>query len=228
MAKGSVSRKQLLKEPDQFITFSGKLIEFAKTHQKTILVCLGTLTLLLLIFLTVRQVSNRNENRASQRIEKAAAKYTAALQDTDAKTAYERVKDDFNEIFNEFGSKNAAKIARIIYGDISYNAGDADTAVDMYTRALDDFSQSPALKNIVLNGLGYAYLLKNEYPSAIRYFEMISDDKEKSMRSDALFNLAWLYKITGEKERSIALYKTLLSDFPDSMYGDLLREKIRG
>jgi hypothetical protein len=35
MAKGSATRKQLLKEPDQFITFSGKLIAFGRSNLKT-------------------------------------------------------------------------------------------------------------------------------------------------------------------------------------------------
>lgn len=226
MAKGAATRKQLLKEPDQFITFSGKLIAFGRTHLKTILIGTGSILALLLILATVRQISDRNESIASERVEKAVAKYSAALQDTDPKTAYGRVKTDFNDLFDNYGSKNAVKIARIIYGDISFNAGDADTAIAMYTHALDDFSQSPALKNIVLSGLGHAYVLKNEYPQSIRHFETISADEEPTMKSGALFNLAWLYETTGEKEKSTALYKQLLADFPDTMYGDLVREKI--
>jgi tetratricopeptide (TPR) repeat protein len=227
MAKGAATRKQLLKEPDQFITFSGKLIAYGRTHLKTILIGAGSILVLLLVVATVRQISSRNENIASERVEKAVAKYSAALQDTDPNTAYDRVKTDFNDIFDNYGSKNAVKIARIIYGDISFNAGDADTAISMYTKALDDFSQSPALKNIVLSGLGHAYILKNEYPQSIRYFETISTDRESTMKSGSLFNLAWLYEATGQKEKSTALYEQLLADFPDTMYGDLVREKIK-
>ena len=227
MAKGATTRKQLLKEPDQFITFSGKLIAYGRTHLKTILICTGSILALIVVAATAQQISNRKENSASERIEKAVARYSAALQDTDAKTAYERVKTDFKDIFNNYGSKNAVKIARIIYGDISYTAGDADTAISMYTKALDDFSQSPALKNIVLSGLGHAYILKNEYPQSIRHFETISTDQELTLKSGSLFNLAWLYEATGEKEKSIALYEQLLADFPNTMYGDLVREKIK-
>lgn len=227
MAKGAATRKQLLKEPDQFITFSGKLIAYGRTHLKTILICTGSILALLLVVATARQISNRNENIASERVEKAVTKYSAALQDTDSKTAYDRVKTDFKDIFENYGSKNAVKIARIIYGDISYTAEDADTAISMYTKALDDFSESPALKNIVLSGLGHAYILKNEYPQSIRYFETISTDQELTLKSGSLFNLAWLYEATGEKEKSIALYEQLLADFPDTMYGDLVREKIK-
>ena len=228
MAKGAATRKQLLKEPDQFITFSGKLIAFGRSNFKMILIAAGILVALLLTVATVRQVSNRNENRASELVENAVAKYSAALQDTNPKTAYDRVNTDFTHIFDKYGSKNAVKIARIIYGDISYHAADADTAIAMYAQALDDFNQSPALKNIVLSGLGHAYVLKKEFPQSIRYFEMISADKEKAMKSGALFNLAWLYEATGEKEKSTALYKQLLADFPDTMYGDLVREKVSG
>lgn len=228
MAKGAATRKQLLKEPDQFITFSGKLIAFGRSNLKTILICTGSVLALLLAVATAHQISDRNENRASELVEKAVAKYSAALQDTNPETAYDRVKTDFTEIFNEYGSKSAVKIARIIYGDISYNAGDADTAITMYTQALDAFNQSRALKNIVLSGLGHAYLLKKEYPQSIHYFEMISADNEKTMKGGALFNLARLYEETGEKEKSTTLYKQLLADFPDTMYGDLVREKVNG
>jgi hypothetical protein len=79
MAKGAATRKQLLKEPDQFITFSGKLIAFGRTHLKTILICAGGILALLLVVATARQISNRNENIASERIEKTVATYSAAL-----------------------------------------------------------------------------------------------------------------------------------------------------
>ncbi|MGD8701876.1 MAG: tetratricopeptide repeat protein [Desulfosarcina sp.] len=226
MAKGSTTRKQLLKEPDQFITFSGKLIAFGQAHLKTILIGAGSFFALVLAAAVIGQISDLNENRASEGVEKAMATYSAALQDTDAKTAYDRVKADFNDLFKKYGSKNATKIARILFGSISYNAGDADTAIAMYTHALDDFGQNSALKNIALNGLGQAYILKQQYSEAIRHFEMISADGGKMLQSGALFNLAWLYDRTGDKPKSTALYKQLLAEFPDSMYGDLVREKI--
>lgn len=228
MAKAAATRKQLLKEPDQFITFSGKLIAFGRSHTKTILICAGSILALLLTVAVAHRISERNENQASERVEKALTDYSAALADTDQKTAYEQVKTDFTEIFDQYGNKNAVKIARIRYGDISYDAGDADTAIAMYAQALDDFKASPALKNIVLSGLGHAYLEKKEYPQSIRYFEKLSEGSEKTMKASALFNLAWLYESAGEKDKRDALYKQLVADFPDMLYGDLVREKING
>jgi tetratricopeptide (TPR) repeat protein len=210
------------------MTFTGSLIAFGKSHLKVILSCAGVVFLSLIIVATVNQVSMRNEKKASASVESAVAKYSLLLQDKDAKTAFDQVKDDFNAIFNEYGSKYAAKVARIVYGDLSYSAGDADTAIAMYSQALDYFNQFQGLNNIILSSLGHAYLLKKDYPQSIRHFEMISASQEKTLRSDALFNLAWLYEATGEKERSLAQYKKILADFPDTLYGDLINEKING
>lgn len=226
MAKGAATRKQLLKEPDQFITFSGKLIAFGRSHLKAILLGTAVILALLIAVTVVRQISDRNENQASEQIEKMMARYSAAVQDTDPETAYDRVKTDFAGILEAHDATNAAKIARIVYADISYHGGDAETAIAMYEQALDDFNQSAALKNIILSGLGHAYVLKEEYPESIRYFEMISASEEKTMKSGALFNLAWLYETTGQKDKSTAMYKQLLADFPDTMYADLVKERI--
>ncbi|MGA6927139.1 MAG: hypothetical protein WBY88_15730, partial [Desulfosarcina sp.] len=171
MAKGAATRKQLLKEPDQFITFSGKLIAFGRSHLKAILIGTGVVLALLIAVTIMRQMADRNENRASEKVEQVIAGYSAIIRDTDPKTAYERVRSDFTDVFDAYGATSAVKVARIVFGDISYHGEDADTAIAMYTQALEDFNHAPALKNIILSGLGHAYLLKNEYPEAIRYFE---------------------------------------------------------
>ena len=89
---------------------------------------------------------------------------------------------------------------------MSYSAGDADAAITMYNRALDDFDQFQGLKNIILSGLGHAHLLKNEYPQSIRFFEMISTSQEKTLRNDAL--LTWRGFMTRLVKKNAVLHNT--------------------
>ncbi|MFO7643495.1 MAG: tetratricopeptide repeat protein [Desulfosarcina sp.] len=228
MAKGVSTRKQLLKEPDQFITFSGKLIAFGRSHFKVLSITAGCLLALLVIAATVYQVSERNEKKASEQIERVLAQYAAALRESNPKRAHEQVKSEMNQMLGTHGSKKALHLIRVLYADISYRAGDSDTAIAMYSRALDDFKNEPALKNTLWSGLGYAHVQKEEYPPAIGYFEMIAAGSEKTLRSDALFNLAWLYEATGEMEKSRDLYRQLQAEFPNMIYNELVREKISG
>ena len=78
----------------------------------------------------------------------------------------------------------------------------------------------------MLSGLGHAYLLKGVHADAIRCFETLSRDEETTMKRGALFNLAWLYDKAGEKEKSRASYEALLAEYPNTIYGDLVKEKI--
>lgn len=225
MAKKALTRKQLLKEPDGFISFSGRLIEFGRQNQTRLLVAVGSLLALLLVVVAVNQVTARSARQASDMVEKTMTKYAAALADTDAQTAYDRVKPDFEALFDQHGGTPAANVARIVYGDISYAAGDAETAIVMYERALKDFEPSPALKNLVISGLAHANQLKQAYPASIQYYTMLADGDDATLKSDALFNLFCLYQQTGEAEKSRAMADRLIADFPGSPYESLISEK---
>lgn len=228
MAKKTATRKQLLKEPDQFITFSGRMIAFGRSHVKLILTTAGVLVAVLLTVVSVRQMAERNELKASAQVEKVIAKYTQALSETNPEEAYHEVKTDFQEIFDQYGSNASVNVARIFYGDISYLANDGDTAIGMYQKALEDFGDTPALKNLLLSSLSHAYLLKGKDLEAIHTFEKIAAGEEATLKSGALFNLASLYEASGDTEKSSALYKQLLAEFPNSLYGDVVKEKING
>ena len=227
MAKKPLTRKQLLKEPDQFITFTGRLIEFGKSNLKPILIGVGALIVMLVVIVAVNQISQRNERLASEMVEKVMATYSAALADTDAKTAYDRVKPEFESLFDQYGGKKAAILARIVYADICYRAEDADAAIAMYTHALDDFGQTGAMKNIVLSGLAHAHQLKGDRSAAIQYYSMIAEGEDPTLKSDAMFNLSCLYEADGKIEKRNAILDRMIADFPGSPYEELAKEKTR-
>lgn len=228
MAQGAIPRKQLLKEPDQFITFTGRLIAFGRSHRRAILVGTGGLLALLLVVTTINHLADRKERQATDQYRQLLATYAAAREETDANTAYERVKADAAAYFDRFGATQAASAARITFGDISYHGGDADTAISMYRHALEGAGQTTSMQNIILNGLAHALMAKGNDAEAIPYFEMIVEGGEKTMQADALFNLARLYAASGNQAKSDAAYQRLLADFPDTPYRDVVRESIGG
>jgi len=84
------------------------------------------------------------------------------------------------------------------------------------------------MKNQILNGLAYSFEAKNDLQSAVEHFEMLVADKEAVSRDDALFNLGRLYNALGDKAKSRDSYGKILSDYPDSIYLKLAKEKISG
>ena len=74
MAARKKSRKELLKKPDEFITFSGKLIRFVADYQKHISYTLCAVVAVALVIIGYQFFAQRSEAKAFSMLEKTMAK----------------------------------------------------------------------------------------------------------------------------------------------------------
>jgi tetratricopeptide (TPR) repeat protein len=222
------TRKELLKEPDEFITISGKLIGFIVEHKNQITYALGLIVALALIFSGYRFFSIRSENKASALLDQGLAKYEKFKNDKQPVVAYDQVSADFQLILDKYGSKKNGKIARLTYANICYKAGKYEQAIELYKKSLTDFEKHPTIHNQVVGSLGYAYEQQADYASAVSYFEPLSSTPDTIMRGEALYHLGWLYDKLGQTEKSKEAYKKIVSDHQDFIYIDLVKERMSG
>ena len=228
MAKKRITRKQLLKGPDEFISFSSKLLQFAIKYKVQISFALGAIALLVIVVSGIRYFSNRAENRAFALLEQAIAGYDSIVKNDGPEKACRDIGQDFDFIIKKYSRRDAAKLARLIYANICYNAGDYEKATALYDKSLKDFKNYPLIKTLILNGIAYNHEEKNDYKAAANYFEMIVSQSGAIMKDEALFNLGRLYAATGENEKSTAAFKKIISDYTDSIYIELARERVSG
>ncbi len=223
-----VTRKQLLKEPDEFLTFSRRLLLFVLENKVKIATGLGAFFAVIIVFSGIQYFSDRAEDKAFALIGQGVDKYETLLKDDGPEKAYTDVQSDFQLILDKYSEKNAGKLARIIYADICYNAGNADKAIELYDKAIQEVENDASFKNLVLSGLAYAHEAKKDYKTAIRYFETIANGNDPLMKDEAFFNLGRLYAETGEGEKSMNAFKTIVSDYTDSLYLELAKERVAG
>lgn len=226
--KPKKTRKELLKEPDEFITISGKLIGFIVEHKNQITYALGIIVALALIFSGYRFFSIRSENKASALLDQGLAKYEKLKNDTQPVEAYDQVSADFQLILDKYGSKQNGKIARLTYANICYEAGKYEQAIELYKISLKDFEKLPSIHNQVVGSLGYAYEQQADYASAVSYFKQLSSAPDTVMRGEALYHLGWLYDKLGQTEKSKEAYNKIISDHQDFIYIDLVKERMSG
>ena len=222
------TRKELLKEPDEFITISGKLIGFIVEHKNQLTYALGLIVALALIFSGYRFFSIRSENKASALLDQGLAKYEKFKNDKQPVEAYDQVSADFQLILDKYGSKKNGKIARLTYANICYKAGKYEQAIALYKKSLKDFEKHPAIHNQVVGSLGYAYEQQADYANAVSYFESLSSTPDTIMRGDALYHLGWLYDKLEQTEKSKEAYNKIVSDHQDFIYIDLVKERMSG
>ena len=226
--KRKKTRKELLREPDEFMTISGKLIGFAVDHKNQLAYALGIIVILALIISGYRFFSIRAENNAAALLDKSLTKYNSLKADKQPDEVYGEVSADFQFILDKYKGKESAKLARIIYANICYNAGKYKQAIELFKTALTDFAKYPMIRQQILSNLGYAYEQEKDYSTAVGYFEKISTAPEPIMRDEALFHLGRLYDKLGENEKSREAYNKILTDHQDFIYIDLVKERMSG
>jgi tetratricopeptide (TPR) repeat protein len=228
MAKKSISRsrKRDLNDPDEFISFWTKTVDFVTAHKVQVSCALGFLLVLLIVAATVLYFLKQSENKAFSLLEKGIDKYQTLLKTETPENAYKDAEKAFEKIIKKYSGREGGKLASLFYADMSYDAKDYDKAISLYKPLLEEFKDKPFLKNLVLNGLGYSYEAKKNYQTASMYFERVATDQNYPIKDEALFNLGEMYAATGNKDKSKNAFKKILSDYPESMYTEIVKEKM--
>ena len=222
------TRKELLKEPDEFITFSGKLIAFATEHKTQLTYALGIIAALAVIISGIRFFSIRSENNAAALLDKTLFEYNSIKAEKTSAEVFSEVSEDFELILQKYGGKNNGKLARLIYANLCYDAGKYEQAIDLYKASLTDFEKQPLIYHQILSSLGYAYEQKKDYSTAAGFFEKIVSAQGATTRDEALYNLGRLYDELGQTEKSREAYKKIISDHQDFIYIELVKERLSG
>ncbi len=226
--KRKKTRKELLREPDEFMTISGKLIGFALDHKNQLTYALGIIVALALIISGIRFFSIRSENNASALLEKSLTKYNSVKAEKKPDEVYGDVSADFQLILDKYKGKESAKIARLTYANICYDAGKYKQAIELYKTALTEFVKYPMIHFQILSNIGYAFEQEADYTTAVSYFEKISSAPEPILREEALYHLGRLYDKLGENEKSREAFNKILTDHQDFIYIDLVKERMSG
>lgn len=223
-----VTRKQLLKEPDEFITFSGKLINWL-TEYKQQAILAGVVIVVLFAGIAGFQAYSRHaENRAAALLAESLTQYQTDLKANGPVKAYQSVEKKFTQILDDYASRSMGKIAGVEFANICYRAGEYDKAIALYTKAESEFGDDPTYRNLILSSLGYAYEGKKDYASAAKYFEMLTTSGSNAMKDLNLYSLASVYEKMGDKEKSKVTFARIVADFPNSMYLEVAKEKSMG
>jgi len=223
--KKRVTRKELLKEPDEFITITGKIIQFARTYQNQLIYGLAAVVFIVAVVSGVRFYSNWQEGKAYDSLEKAMSQFE---KNRSEKAGLNEAKQRFQNIAENYSRYHGGKLARVMYANLCYETDDIDSAVTAYTEALDDFSDDPSVGLFIQSSLGYVYEAKKDYQTAVSYFEKVATAPREFLKDEALYNLGRLYGQLGDAEKSKNAFEKILSDHPDSLYIELVRESTAG
>ena len=228
MAAKRLTRKQLLKEPDEFLTLTQRVFEWIKANPRQMIIGAGIVIGVFALAAGYRYFNARRTLEASRLLSQGLATYQQQLTAGDQEKALEAVRPDFEKLVKEFSGKPAGRLGQIYYGQILLKAKKPEEAETLFQRAWSEYGSDPALTNIILSGLAQAYLQAGDKKAATAQFEKIVAGSDTLNKDEALFQLGLLYLESDQAEKSKEMFTQLSENFPNSIYAEMAREKTAG
>jgi predicted negative regulator of RcsB-dependent stress response len=211
--KKKITRKELLKRPDEFLTLSTQILNWVKDNYLKVIWLGSGVVLLLILFFGYSAYETRQERRAHE-------KYFTIQELTDSNQKIKQLE----ALVKDYPRTKAAFASWVTLGQIYYQKKDFPRAAWAYRSVLNQGKFSPSFKVLILEDLAYAYEEKGDLQQAAKILSELSGEKENLLKEDILLSLARVYQKMGKSQEAKATYQKFLQSFPKSTYVPMVKD----
>lgn len=206
-----------LKQPDQFISFWGRVYNYYLRHQNHFYI--GILTLVVIGAAIWGWSAFRDYQEKT-----AWTRYEAIAASADPQAQPEQSLKPLTELVEERSGSKAGDQARLELASLSAEQGDYDQAVKYYLAFLDNLDRDDSLRPAVADALGHCFEALGKYDEAAQWYATVSRDKK--LGPLGLWGLGRVQEMAGKKKEALITYKKLIQDFPDSIYVSPVHDRV--
>lgn len=228
VAEKKLSRKELLNEPDEFISTTGQVINFAKDNPRMLIGIVVGFVLALVIGLGYYAHQSRKEARSHELFQLALRTYEKEIAGVNqpGKQELDRLLAEFDLISRDYSGFINGDLALLYCGHILYKAGDYSSALDRYTKTQSTSLAKLGFGPLIQYNLAQTLFASKNYDKAITLFEQFSRDTTSPYRREAHVNIARIYESMGKTKEAVQAYKQYLKIFPEAPDADFVKARI--
>ena len=216
MAKKRVTRKQLLKEPDEFLTFTEKAILFAKEHDREFKYIAGAVAAVLIIYLGVNTGMGYINKKGQSAYNMAYNLMVAQNMNlTPESEELKQSEEFFQKVLDDYGFSKASRLALPELAYIKVVEKKYDEAIPLYQEFLDKAPGKSPYKSLARIAIAACHEAKGELDQAIEILTQVTAKEDDLFREQALFGLARIYRLAGQKDKA----KEILEEFVEKYQG---------
>jgi len=226
MEKTKISRKELLKKSDEFITFSARVIIFARDHSRQFAYLGAILIGIIIIYLGVSTYT-KHINKKGQEAYNIA--YYSMLKNTGSEPTREELKKAenlFSGLIDKYSSSKAAGLAHTELAYIKFLSKEYDEAIAQYKQFVDELSDNDPYLSLGRLALATCYEENGENDKAIQTLENITAGQDDFFKEQAMLSLARIYRTVNKKEKSDKILKEFIEKFNNSPFLPLAKSHL--
>ena len=219
--KKRVTRKELLKSPDEFLTFSNKAWDWAKQRPKTVVGIGAGFVALLLIVVLFQVVTAGRRNSAQHLFNQGYYSFEASKQQNDAKRR-KASKMFFMTLVADYESEPQAGVGMLFLAQIARADNKPLEAIKWLERFLARDDTGDAFKGPARLALASAYEAAGKLDRAKGIYSRL---KARPYQAMGLMRRARILEREGKLSEAVKLYREVADKFPKFMLRDFARHK---
>ncbi|MBW1996433.1 MAG: tetratricopeptide repeat protein [Deltaproteobacteria bacterium] len=227
MAKKKVSRKELLKKPDEFLTFSARAILYARQHAGK-LKLLGALIVAAILAYAGINSYIKYVDRKGQEAYNAAYNSVNRVLRGEKPNLEDLAKSEelFKKVMDEYGLSKASRLALAELAYIKFRKGEYDEAISLYSSYMEEIPEDWYYKSLAGLALGSCYEAKGDLRKAVDVLEPISAGPGSFLKGQAMLSLSRLYELMGRDGRAAKILEEFSEMFPSSPYLPFVKARL--
>ncbi|MBW2065769.1 MAG: tetratricopeptide repeat protein [Deltaproteobacteria bacterium] len=227
MAKKKISRKELLKKPDEFLTFSARAILYARQHAGKLKLLGAVVVAAILVYAGTNTYLKYVDKKGQETYNAAYNRLIKGLQG-EKPNLEELAKSEqlFRKVMDEYGLSKSSGLALAELGYIKFTKGEYDEAISLYSSYMEEISGDWYYKSLAILALGACYEAKGDVRKAVDVLEPTSAGPGSFLKGQAMLGLSRLYELMGRDDRAEKVLEEFSEMFPSSPYLPFVRARL--
>ncbi len=227
MAKKKLSRKELLKSTDEFLTLSEKVARFVNEHMRQVkLVGIG-LAVVAVVYIAIWGYM-KHTNKMGQTAYNTA--YDTLVQNLQSeKVNQEDIKQSetlFEAVINDYGMSKAANLALAQVGRAKFETKNYSDAIEYYDEFATKASSNEAYETLTFLALAACYEAKGDLKKAAEILDGIAKASDNPFRETAMLNLERVYRLDNQPEKANEILKAFAKEYSNSPFYPMVKARI--
>jgi len=226
--KKKITRKELLKKEDEFISLSTRVALYVSAHVKQIQYVAYAIMVIAIIGIGIGLYIRHVNKKALAAYNLA---YRSLVSDSSAETpgegTTERSVEALDGLIRKYGRTKTAAMAVPQLAYLKFDQGEYDEAISLYETYLKRDTSGSIYSSMAHFGLAAAYEAKGEYQPAISHLKKVVDGGHGFLKEEAMFSLGRVYAVSGQVEMSRKIFQDFVNQFEGSPLLPLAKANLR-
>lgn len=217
-----ISKKQQLKQPDEFLSLTARVAAYAEDHVREILIGAGGALLLVGVGAAFYFYQHHLSEQAlhayyeGERLYRQGRAQEWSATGPAASEAFKQAAEAFDRTAREYPRTPSAAMAHYQAGNSYSRLGEYDKAVAAYQECLRKSPKGSAFVTLATQRLAYTYLAKQAPEEALRLLEQGIKSEEAGVKDLLHMEAGRVLEGMGKREDASEHYRKVISGFSRS------------